>query len=359
MPTRHWLRILLMSLVVSFSLTACRKEVIRSVVTPVVGTVQVTGTVRDANGPVAGAQIHAVYQFQRDAAPAEAIPPPRHLNVDHVESTMDTVLISRGDFIPLDGRVHVFFSTLKEVQLAHFEIRRDGEQIATWPATNTLTCHMYPMIDDHPLVNGQSYLYTIISLARSGQRWVDSIPGVVPMPQPRMVTQFCLDQSFPNPVQDSVWIGYDLCRTGMVWLGIYDLSGRMVVSMADSVSSGVGSHLRSCSMNSLPNGMYTYRLKICDGYQAQKTLLRNVTNYNSLRYVPGAAVTDSSGAFSMSLAAGATIPMRDAGNQDLGSKPLNAAAIVAFKPGYSYSDTTLDLAGEPPFSIQLNLRSEP
>lgn len=70
---------------------------------------------------------------------------------------------------------------------------------------------------------------------------------------------FALHPAAPNPVSSSGMIRYQLPRAGPVHLAVYDLLGRSVQVLVQGIQAA-GSHEAQVEVNSLPAGVYLYRL---------------------------------------------------------------------------------------------------
>jgi Secretion system C-terminal sorting domain len=75
--------------------------------------------------------------------------------------------------------------------------------------------------------------------------------------QPR---QFTLNQNYPNPFNPNTKISYTLKNNGLVRLVVYDLLGREVAVLVNSVQTA-GPHLVDFSGAKLTTGIYFYRLE--------------------------------------------------------------------------------------------------
>jgi hypothetical protein len=74
-------------------------------------------------------------------------------------------------------------------------------------------------------------------------------------------TEYSLAQNFPNPFNPSTRIDYSLPAQGNVKILIYDLAGREVVSLVNSVQAA-GFYSVNFDGSNLASGMYFYRINI-------------------------------------------------------------------------------------------------
>ncbi len=82
-----------------------------------------------------------------------------------------------------------------------------------------------------------------------------------------------LAQNYPNPFNPSTEIVYYLDESGPVRLEVFDMAGRFVATLVDSVLPQ-GEHRARFDAGGLPTGTYVYRLTIGSG---AKTLTRTMT----------------------------------------------------------------------------------
>jgi hypothetical protein len=84
--------------------------------------------------------------------------------------------------------------------------------------------------------------------------------------------EFALAQNFPNPFNPSTTIRFSLPHTSFVSLKIFDALGRQV-SVVVSEELAAGNYSRRWNAESLPSGMYFYRLQAGSFTDAKKLLL--------------------------------------------------------------------------------------
>ncbi len=77
---------------------------------------------------------------------------------------------------------------------------------------------------------------------------------------PDLPGAFDLKQNFPNPFNPSTSISYEIPRSGIVTLKVYDLLGREVATLT-SGNEQSGSHSVKFDGSHLASGVYTYRLQ--------------------------------------------------------------------------------------------------
>jgi hypothetical protein len=73
-------------------------------------------------------------------------------------------------------------------------------------------------------------------------------------------TNVILAQAYPNPFNPTTAISFQVSDAGRVFLGIYDVSGRLVATLVDAWRES-GSHLATFDAAGLSAGLYVYRLQ--------------------------------------------------------------------------------------------------
>jgi hypothetical protein len=82
---------------------------------------------------------------------------------------------------------------------------------------------------------------------------------------------FSLYQNFPNPFNPSTHIKFELPKTGIVKITVYDITGKTVKVLADSEYEA-GSHMVEFNGENLPSGVYFYKF-ITEGYIETKKMI--------------------------------------------------------------------------------------
>lgn len=81
-----------------------------------------------------------------------------------------------------------------------------------------------------------------------------------------------LEQNVPNPFDQSTKITYQLIKSGIVELKVFDGNGKMVKTIVNAVQEAGEYTVNCCDGINLPSGTYTYTL-VTDGVQLQKKAL--------------------------------------------------------------------------------------
>jgi len=85
-------------------------------------------------------------------------------------------------------------------------------------------------------------------------------------------TQFALMHNYPNPFNPTTIINYQLPKSAKVSLRVYDLSGREVATLVNTVQSA-GYYSVIFNAANLPSGAYIYRLQAGNFVETKKLLL--------------------------------------------------------------------------------------
>lgn len=83
---------------------------------------------------------------------------------------------------------------------------------------------------------------------------------------------FDLSQNYPNPFNPSTQINYSLAQTADVQLVVYDILGRQVANLVNSIQSA-GTYSVNFDMSQFSSGTYIYRLEAGDFVSVRKMML--------------------------------------------------------------------------------------
>ena len=89
---------------------------------------------------------------------------------------------------------------------------------------------------------------------------------------PELPEQISLLSAYPNPFNSTTTINYIANETGMVYLGIYDLSGQLIEQLVSSVRQP-GQYSVNFTKGSLPSGMYIVKMQMNSESLTTKVLL--------------------------------------------------------------------------------------
>ncbi len=79
-----------------------------------------------------------------------------------------------------------------------------------------------------------------------------------------LTSEFALTEAYPNPFNPTTTIRFSLREAGFVTLGVYDMTGRLVRTLASGQFDS-GSHDVAFQADNLPSGTYLYRLQTSAG----------------------------------------------------------------------------------------------
>lgn len=85
-------------------------------------------------------------------------------------------------------------------------------------------------------------------------------------------TEFSLNQNYPNPFNPTTEIRYQLAENSEVKLQVFDMLGRNVETLVNGRKSA-GSYTVTFNAQSLPSGMYIYRIEARNFSQTRKLML--------------------------------------------------------------------------------------
>jgi hypothetical protein len=201
---------------------------------------------------------------------------------------MLTLLMQTGNFIkeqyvlPVNLLSFVSSVNKNEVKLswavngeennAGFDVERKNKNawekivfIAGRGNSNLLT--EYSFIDKN--LNSGTYQYRLKQIDYNGNYKYYELSGEVVIGVP--VTNK-LNQNYPNPFNPTTTISFQLAKAGNVQLALYDLSGRMVMSMLNGfVEAGYNTY--KLNAQNISSGIYYYILKTGNYSESKKLVI--------------------------------------------------------------------------------------
>lgn len=81
-----------------------------------------------------------------------------------------------------------------------------------------------------------------------------------PLPASVVPDGIMLRQNYPNPFNPTTTIGFSLAQTGRTRLAVFDLLGRRIATLVDTLMSA-GYHEAHFDGKGLPSGIYVYVLQ--------------------------------------------------------------------------------------------------
>lgn len=91
--------------------------------------------------------------------------------------------------------------------------------------------------------------------------------------RPYQPSDFKLYQNYPNPLNPSTTIQYDLAKPSTVTLKVYDIKGAEVATLISAQHQGAGSYAIEFNGSHLPSGVYFYRLITEQGTISNKMII--------------------------------------------------------------------------------------
>ena len=119
-----------------------------------------------------------------------------------------------------------------------------------------------------PLDPGEFHIYTSVKLPTPEAGIITDVKN---NSSSGVVTDYELAQNYPNPFNPTTVINYQLLKSGLVKLKVYDILGREVASLVNGVQQA-GVHSIEFDGSRLASGTYFYRLQ-ADGFVSTKKML--------------------------------------------------------------------------------------
>lgn len=120
--------------------------------------------------------------------------------------------------------------------------------------------HCVEASDGQATTNSAVWSATVTRGTITGVEAEDDLPG-----------GFALLPNFPNPFRSNSTIAYRLAQAGPVQIDVYDLQGRQVASLVDTVQPA-GTHTVAFDASGLPSGVYVYRMQ-AEGFSDTRELI--------------------------------------------------------------------------------------
>ena len=86
------------------------------------------------------------------------------------------------------------------------------------------------------------------------------------------ISNFYLEQNFPNPFNPSTTISWQLAEGSDATLKVYDILGREIATLVNEYKSA-GKYETEFNATNLPSGVYFYQLKAGEFISAKKMIL--------------------------------------------------------------------------------------
>jgi hypothetical protein len=163
--------------------------------------------------------------------------------------------------------VNLDWSTASETRSASFRIERQLQDTEDWTVVGSVNAQGesvartdYHFVDTNAGA-GLTYAYRLISVDLGGQS--SELQLVVTShsaPAAAAATEFRLIGNYPNPFNPSTHIAFETLDTAPITLQVFDVSGRLVQTLASGTFSA-GVHEATFDASNLPSGIYFARLQ--------------------------------------------------------------------------------------------------
>ncbi|MBS1550788.1 MAG: T9SS type A sorting domain-containing protein [Bacteroidetes bacterium] len=153
------------------------------------------------------------------------------------------------------------WTTSSEENNSGFEIER-SDKSGFWVKRGFVQGHGNSVVPvnysftDRNLTAGK-YLYRLKQIDYNGNFEYFNLSGEVLISNPSV---FRLSQNYPNPFNPSTRINYDIAVTGLVRLFVYDITGKMITELVNSIQSP-GSYTVGFDGSSYCSGVYFYKIE--------------------------------------------------------------------------------------------------
>jgi hypothetical protein len=168
-----------------------------------------------------------------------------------------------------DGYVAVRWALITPVEGCNLYRREVG---LVGAATTKLNTGLLPGgvgsgYDDYAVSAGRSYDYWLEAVTAVAARTFGPVRATAGRP-----ASFTLAQNYPNPAGDRTTIVFTVTSSTTATLGLFDVAGRRVGTLFEG-SVAAGSRLVAVNVDSLPPGVYIYRLELENGDVAARKMV--------------------------------------------------------------------------------------
>jgi hypothetical protein len=170
--------------------------------------------------------------------------------------------------------VSLYGSGLNVVIIGNFAVTSQNALTSVFPYTGTWYDYLSGSSVDItsapiPLAPGEFHIYTSSQLTTPDTSVVTGVKG-----NNFSVKTFSLDQNYPNPFNPSTTIRYQISKSSIVTLKIYDVLGREVTTLVnEKQQAGKYSVQLSATGHRLSSGVYFYQLKAGSFISTKKMIL--------------------------------------------------------------------------------------
>jgi hypothetical protein len=173
----------------------------------------------------------------------------------------------------INCNVRLEWITSTEVDNYGFEILRSVQNNSVWKNIGFVEGHgnsnspkHYSFIDDN-VTGGSKFKYRLKQIDTDGDYEYSEIVEIEILP-----SNFSLDQNYPNPLNPTTNIGFQIAQFGFVSLKLFDILGNEVATLVNE-EKPAGNYKVEFSAAGLPSGIYFYRLQSGPFVQTKKMIL--------------------------------------------------------------------------------------
>ena len=164
-----------------------------------------------------------------------------------------------------DGHIRVqnvrdFGMVMDTVEFEHYSLDPIDAQLG-FPALNFIRLDLVDNMGN--LLDPEAFIQT----------WIHGGEIISADPTPELTpTDFSISSAYPNPFNSTLSIQYDVPTPAHVTLNVYDLTGRQVATLVNSVLPS-GSHSTSWQADNFPSGLYFLNLRSGSHSESRKIVL--------------------------------------------------------------------------------------
>jgi hypothetical protein len=196
-----------------------------------------------------------------------------------------TAYFTKGDDTPLpitlasftaetvNGTVQLNWHTASETNNAAFLIYRNGEVIAALDGAGTTSEPQSYHYTDNYVIPGVGYKYVLADVSLGGEEVLHTDREIeVTVQSGNIGMDFSIGAAYPNPFNPVSIIPLNLGRNAQVTAVLYDLQGRRLIELQNSMMPA-GSHDLKIDGARLSTGIYFVHIRVNDAAHVQKIAL--------------------------------------------------------------------------------------
>jgi uncharacterized lipoprotein YddW (UPF0748 family) len=173
--------------------------------------------------------------------------------------------------VTLSWEAPEFLAASGDTKLSYVIYRVQGETAPDASVVVSNPAHILAMTantsyTDLPANITEKYFYFVAAYSRNWVEGLTAAPVEVSTPTSVdngdfMVRNYALEQNYPNPFNPSTTIRYEIAQAGNVRLEVFDLTGRRVSTLQNSMQAA-GIHTATFQADNLASGIYIYQLEV-------------------------------------------------------------------------------------------------